>query len=224
MFLECENVVFANTKSQTYDINNADGVEFGTGQGKDYETGKNPTQYSWAFNNYLREGHGVLAMGSHVSAGIEDVLAEDNISFLSDNGLRISSTPPTGGGVRRVVFRDTAMRETGTSNTNIKAGGRIFSNGGNSGSPLLLTLAYTAGSNFLKTLRNQLNSVISLYKGGNSGSYPETYHTNVTFISINVTNAPPSRINHLKDSFFKTLLLLTGAMLVRRGQSVTLLV
>uniref|UniRef100_A0A915CZV2 Fibronectin type-III domain-containing protein n=1 Tax=Ditylenchus dipsaci TaxID=166011 RepID=A0A915CZV2_9BILA len=162
MFLECENVVFANTKSETYDINNADGVEFGnTGQGKNYETGKNPTQYFWAFNNYLREGHGVLAMGSHVSAGIEDILAEDNVSFLSDNGLYILSTPPTGDGV---------------SSSNV------------------------------------------------SGSYPETNNINVTFISINITNAPPSKISHLQDSLFKHIIVTNWAMLLRHGQSVTLLV
>uniref|UniRef100_A0A915CYM0 Uncharacterized protein n=1 Tax=Ditylenchus dipsaci TaxID=166011 RepID=A0A915CYM0_9BILA len=178
------------------------GINYAAGQGKNFETGKNPTQYSWAFNNYLRENHGVFAMGSHVSAGIEDILAEDNVSFLSDNGLYILSTPPTGGGVRRIVFRDTAMRETGTSNKNIHAGGRVFTNGGLIGSPVTITLAFKAGSNFFEnatksaqfrditiqrvTIENTNassgNPAISMdgVSASNvSGSYPETNNINV---------------------------------------------
>lgn len=55
--------------------------------------------------------------GSHTGAWIQDILAEDNVMFMTDNGLRLKSTPATGGGARRIVFRDTAMREVGTKNS-----------------------------------------------------------------------------------------------------------
>ncbi|MFT3734799.1 MAG: glycoside hydrolase family 28 protein [Rhodocyclaceae bacterium] len=166
MFLESENMVFANTVTQSFDVNNGDGVEFGNsdnafvfnnfvdsgddcvnfaaGQGADYASGP-PQQNAWVFNNYMREGHGGVVAGSHTGAWIQDILAEDNVMFLTDNGLRMKSTPATGGGARRVVFRDNAMRNVGTKNT-VTAGGRSFSNN-TEGNPFIFTLAYTAGSN-----------------------------------------------------------------------------
>lgn len=34
--------------------------------------------------------------GSHTGAWIQDILAEDNVMFMTDNGLRLKSTPATG--------------------------------------------------------------------------------------------------------------------------------
>ena len=35
-----------------------------------------PTQYGWVFNNYMREGHGVVVLGSETGSWIKDILAE----------------------------------------------------------------------------------------------------------------------------------------------------
>lgn len=247
MFIESENMVFTNTVTQTFDINNADGVEFGNssnaivfnnfvdsgddninfaaGQGKNYE-GAAPQQYAWIFNNYMREGHGGVVAGSHTSAWIQDILAEDNVMFMTDNGLRLKSTPATGGGVRRIVFRDTAMREVGTKNQ-VASGGQTFTNNTN-GSPFILTLSYSAGNKVFDkasasaqfrditvnrvTVDNGSASTggamitINGYDGTDTSlGYAETFHENVTFDTVKITNAKPASISRLKDSTFKNV-------------------
>uniref|UniRef100_A0A915ES79 Uncharacterized protein n=1 Tax=Ditylenchus dipsaci TaxID=166011 RepID=A0A915ES79_9BILA len=132
LFNQCTNSVFANVNSQTFDVNNGDGLEvvsssntlvynsffdngddclnFACGQGKVTKDVK-PVQFTWILNNFFRQGHGGVVVGSHTGAWVQDILAEDNVMFLTDNGFRLKSTPATGGGGRRFVFRDTAMRE-----------------------------------------------------------------------------------------------------------------
>ncbi|MFT4173040.1 MAG: glycoside hydrolase family 28 protein [Rhodocyclaceae bacterium] len=245
MFIESENVVFTNTKTQTFDINNADGVEFGNsanalvfnnfvdsgddnvnfaaGQGKNYE-GVTPQQYAWIFNNYMREGHGGVVAGSHTGAWIQDILAEDNVMFMTDNGLRMKSTPATGGGARRVVFRDTAMREVGTKNS-VVSNGKTFTNNTN-GNPFIMTLSYSAGSNVFEnasasaqfrditvknvTVDNGSNATgsaviqVDAYDGKDTTlGYAETFHENVVFDTVKIANAKPTSISRLKNSTFK---------------------
>lgn len=167
-----------------------------------------------------------MAAGSHTGAWIEDILWENNVAFLQDNGMYLLSTPPTGGGIRRVVFRQTAFRECGTRNTGIQAGGRTYTNAGMLGSPLILTLAFTAGSNVFQSAKQSARfadihvECISVDNGNtSSGSawlsvdgydglnsalgYAETFHTNVTFKTLRITNARAAVISRLRDSAFR---------------------
>jgi exo-poly-alpha-galacturonosidase len=245
MFVESENVVFTNSVTQTFDVNNADGVEFGNssnavvfnnfidsgddninfaaGQGKNYE-GVTPQQHAWIFNNYMREGHGGVVAGSHTGAWIQDILAEDNVMFMTDNGLRLKSTPATGGGARRIVFRDTAMRAVGTRNS-VTSGGQTFTNNTN-GNPFILTLSYSAGSNVFENasasaqFRDITASRVTVDNGsvstggamisidGYDGTdaslgYAETFHENLVFDTVKITNARPASISRLKNATFK---------------------
>ncbi|MEN3113108.1 glycoside hydrolase family 28 protein [Uliginosibacterium paludis] len=227
MFLESENIVFAGTRSQTYDINNADGVEFGNsdnamifnnffdtgdddvnfaaGQGADYENAL-AQQNAWIFNNYMREGHGAVVAGSHTGGWIQDILAEDNVMYHTDNGLRLKSTPATGGGARRITFRDNAMKDMSTN-------------------AFIFTLAYSAGSNVFSSagqcarfhdisIRNV--SVDNIGAGGApiavdgyAGTdatlpYPETFQEAISFDTLKITNAKSATsISRLKNSSFK---------------------
>lgn len=228
MFLECQNVVFAGTTSQSYDVNNGDGVEFGNsdgitvfnnffdtgdddvnfaaGQGASYESG-NPSQNAWIFNNYMREGHGGVVAGSHTGAWIQEILAEDNVMYHTNNGLRLKSTPATGGGARNITFRDNAMKDI-TDNA------------------FIMTLAYSAGSNVYTnaascaqfhditvknvTLDNQGSSstgemiVIDGYDGTDSTlGYAETFEEYLTFDTVKITGAMPSSISRMRYSTFK---------------------
>ncbi|KAF7599533.1 MAG: exo-poly-galacturonase signal peptide protein [Candidatus Dactylopiibacterium carminicum] len=245
MFLESENMVFANARLETFDINNADGVEFGNsdgaivfnnfvdtgddcinfaaGQGKAYESGVEPMHNAWIFNNYLREGHGGVVMGSHTGAWIQDILAEDNVLFLTDVGLRMKSTTETGGGARRVVFRDNAMLNVGTKNS-VTLGGRTFSNNSNA-SPFTFTLSYGAGSNTFEgatsaaqfcevTVRNVTVDNVSTSTGsaviGLSGSeagsaYPETFHEQIVFDTLKFKNVKAPSIDRLKVGSFRDI-------------------
>ncbi|SDH78886.1 exo-poly-alpha-galacturonosidase [Vibrio xiamenensis] len=250
MFLENENTVFAYTTTQTFDINNADGVEFGNssdflvfanfidsgddcinfaaGQGADYDSSLddvNPTQGGWVFNNYTREGHGVLVAGSHTGAWIEDILAEENVAFMTDNGLRLKSTPATGGGARDIVFRDNAMKDIGTDNTHEINGVEIDNRGGK-GNGFIFTLSYSAGDNVYTnadsaayfhditvqnvTLDNvdasaSAKAVIhsDAYDGSDSSlDYAANYHQNIVFDHVAIRNSKVTDISRFKDATF----------------------
>jgi exo-poly-alpha-galacturonosidase len=131
MNLECENVVLNGLIFKTFDTNNGDGVEFGNcdnvmvfnsffdtgddcinfaaGTGIDAEK-QRPMQNAFLFNNYFREGHGAVAIGSHTGAWIQNILAEDNVINGTETGLRCKSNTINGGGARYVYFRDTALK------------------------------------------------------------------------------------------------------------------
>lgn len=76
---------------------------------------------------------------------------KDNVLFRTDNGLRLKSTPATGGGARRLMFRDTAMLGVGIMQGMVAISGRDFVinqtdlGGQYTQSPFIFTLAYTAG-------------------------------------------------------------------------------
>ncbi|CQD38293.1 exo-poly-alpha-D-galacturonosidase [Yersinia enterocolitica] len=132
MNLENHNVVANGLIHQTYDANNGDGIEFGNSQNvmvfnNFFDTGddcinfaagtgektqeQEPMKGAWLFNNYFRMGHGAIVTGSHTGAWIEDILAENNVMYLTDIGLRAKSTSTIGGGARNVTFRNNAMRD-----------------------------------------------------------------------------------------------------------------
>ncbi|SHO54691.1 glycosyl hydrolase family 28 protein [Vibrio quintilis] len=252
MFLESDHMTFAYNYVETYDINNADGVEFGNsahaavfsnfmntgddvvnfaaGQGADYEEGYSdakPVEKIWIFNNYLREGHGAIAIGSHTGAWIQDLLAEDNVLFLTNYGFRMKSTTATGGGARRVVFRDNAMKDIGTHNR-YKMNGVKIKNHGQIGSPFVMTLAYSMGDNVFKDARkpaqfkhiriinNTLDNVSS--KSGaplikvdgfdsskSDSSYPESFHEDVIVSNLKAKHVVATQIDHLKDATFENV-------------------
>jgi exo-poly-alpha-galacturonosidase len=132
MVLEGKNVAVNGVKLETWDVNNADGLEFGNSENitvfnNFFDTGddcinfaagtgedavkQEPQRGAWIFNNYARRGHGLVVAGSHTGAWIEDILAEDNIANLTWIGLRAKSNNLNGGGGRRIVYRDNAHRD-----------------------------------------------------------------------------------------------------------------
>src|SRR4029079_4543415 len=121
MNLETANVTVNGLIHKTYDAKNGDGIEFGNSDGllvfnnfmdtgdddinfaaglgqESVLTQQPPSQNAWIFNNYFREGHGAVVMGSHTGAWIQNILAEDNVMNHTDVGLRAKSTVQTGGG------------------------------------------------------------------------------------------------------------------------------
>jgi exo-poly-alpha-galacturonosidase len=130
MLLDDDNVTVSGASFLTYDANNGDGIELGgvdnaivtdnffdtgdddvnfaAGQGEYGENGR-PSQNAWIFDNYMRRGHGGIAIGSHTAAWVQNVLAEDNVFHLTETGaLRMKSTSDMGGGARQVLFRNSA--------------------------------------------------------------------------------------------------------------------
>lgn len=131
MFLDSSGIGVYGTRHTTFNANNGDGLEFGgssngvvtgnffdtgddvinfaAGQGK-YGARGHSAQDVWMFGNYLRKGHGGVAIGSHTAAWVQHLLAEDNVIFRTETGgLRMKSTSNMAGGARDVIFRDTPM-------------------------------------------------------------------------------------------------------------------
>ncbi|MDQ1052827.1 exo-poly-alpha-galacturonosidase [Arthrobacter sp. SORGH_AS 212] len=137
MILDSENTTVNGMRHTTYNTNNGDGLEFGgtsngivlnnffdtgddqvnfaAGQGK-YGAQGRPSEDVWIFNNYMRMGHGGIAVGSNTAAWVQRVLAEDNVMYkVETGGLRMKSTSDMAGGGRNFLFRDTAMACMGSS-------------------------------------------------------------------------------------------------------------
>lgn len=137
MILDSRNTTVNAMKHTTYNANNGDGLEFGgtsngivlnnffdtgddqvnfaAGQGK-YGAQGRPSEDVWIFNNYMRMGHGGVAVGSNTAAWVQRVLAEDNVMYkVETGGLRMKSTSDMAGGGREFLFRDTAMACMGSS-------------------------------------------------------------------------------------------------------------
>lgn len=86
-----------------------DDLNFAAGLGAASATDP-PTQHVFVANNFYRRGHGAVVAGSHTGAWIQDILAEDNVIDGTDVGLRMKTDPHNGGGARRVLFRDNALK------------------------------------------------------------------------------------------------------------------
>lgn len=132
--LRDKNVTINGVKLETFNINNADGVEFTNSDGLTvinnvFDTGDDdmnfaaglgaastndpPSQHAWISNNYFRKGHGAVVTGSHTGAWIQRIVAEDNVINGTDVGLRMKTDPNNGGGARDVLFRDNALKNIG---------------------------------------------------------------------------------------------------------------
>ena len=129
---DCENVTINSVKNLSYDNNNGDGIGidsssdvtifnsfFDTGDDAiNFASGLGALSYTYSgavsdvriFNNFVRESHGgIIAAGSHTGATFHDIVAEDNVSNLSDMPFRFKSNPVNGGGIKDVVIRDNAV-------------------------------------------------------------------------------------------------------------------
>ena len=133
--LDSRNIATTNVKVFSYDGNNGDGLGFGCSQnvvcwGNFTDTGDDNLGFGasvgeaardcgiqtnseiWMFNNFLREGHGGLAAGSHTGNGIQDVLFEDTVMNHIDMAFRFKSAPTNGGFGANITMRDCAVADT----------------------------------------------------------------------------------------------------------------
>lgn len=220
MLLESRNVVANNLIHQTFNANNGDGIEFGNSHNvivmnNFFDTGDDcinfaagtgekaleqpPMQGAWLFNNYLRRGHGAVVTGSHTGAWIEDILAENNVIYLTDVGLRAKSTTDIGGGARNVTFRNNAMKDIARQ-------------------PVILTLNYSdpnakidypAAKKPAKFYQFLVQNVTVQGTQGHSpaieikgDSDKNAWHQQVYFDNVRFNNVPSTAISDLENSRF----------------------
>ncbi len=133
--LDSRNIATTNVKVFSFDGNNGDGLGFGCSKdvicwGNFTDTGDDNLGFGasvgegardcdiqtnsevWMFNNFLREGHGGLAAGSHTGNGIQDVLFEDTVMNHIDMAFRFKSAPTNGGFGANITMRDCAVADT----------------------------------------------------------------------------------------------------------------
>jgi len=221
MNLQCENVVMNGVVHKTYDIANADGIEFGNcnnimvfnnlfdtgddcvnfaaGTGSDAEK-QQPMQNAFIFNNYFREGHGAVVLGSHTGAWIQNILAEDNIVNGTNVALRCKSTLIVGGGGRNVMFRDTAVK-------NYTRQAYVFTLDYFDPNSLIdYKPAERAGQFRDITVQNNSVENIQTYfpviqvKGDIA---KKAYHENISFINVYMKNVIGVKIDGLKGGHFR---------------------
>lgn len=231
MVLESENITMNGLVHKIFDGNNADGIELGNSQnglifnnffdtgddgmnfaagyGKGVETFAQKAQSgAWIFNNYFRKGHGAVVTGSHTGAWIEKIVAEDNVMYLTDIGLRMKSRPYYGGGARDVVFRNNAMKDLAKE-------------------PFIFTIKYSADVNdttpAVEPAQFRDVTVQNVTVDGTAAkksivvdgmtvqemmtaygiTYPrDAYHQNLTFSHVKFRNVQASKITFLRDSQF----------------------
>lgn len=225
---ESNNVTVNGVKLLTYDDNNADGIEFIHGDGLTvfntvFDTGddgmnfaagqgaigqKNPTtQNAWIFNNYFREGHGAIVAGSHTAAWIQNILAEDNVMFHTDVGLRCKTTSTHGGGAKNIVFRDNAMKDIST-NVFIFTSGYSDKNAVSGFEPAAAPAQFrdiTVKNVTVDGFANKNQPVISVAGLDNDGEHQNIRFDNVKFWNISATKQFAT-ISFMKNSTFKDVI------------------
>lgn len=133
--LDSRKIATTNVKVFSFDGNNGDGLGFGCSMdvicwGNFTDTGDDNLGFGssvgegardcniqtnseiWMFDNFIREGHGGLAAGSHTGNGIQDVLFEDTVMNHIDMAFRFKSAPTNGGFGANITMRDCAVADT----------------------------------------------------------------------------------------------------------------
>ncbi|WP_345460319.1 fibronectin type III domain-containing protein [Actinoallomurus oryzae] len=215
--LHSDDVTVNDVKLLTYDVNNADGIEFSHGDGLTvindvFDTGddamnfaaglgaasedQRPTRNAWIADNYFRHGHGAVVVGSHTGSWIENVLAEQNVVDGTDVGLRMKTVPTNGGGGRDVVFRDTAMK-------NIAAQGFIFTSAYSDPNAAIVVEPARQRARF----QDVTVSNVTVDGTGSAAidvvGVADRPHTRLSFDHVTFTGAGQAQLSYLTDSTFK---------------------
>ncbi|RLM21555.1 exo-poly-alpha-D-galacturonosidase [Brenneria alni] len=220
MNLENHNVVANGLIHQTYDANNGDGIEFGNSQNvmvfnNFFDTGddsinfaagtgeearqQEPMNGAWLFNNYFRMGHGAIVTGSHTGAWIENIVAENNVMYFTDVGLRAKSTTDIGGGARNILFRNNAMKDIA------KQAVVITLNYSDPNAKIDYPPSNTPAQfhDFLiknVTVQGTTGNAPSIEIKGDSAK--NAWHSKIRFDNVKLDNVPPVAISDLRDSQF----------------------
>jgi len=230
MILDSENTTVNAMKHTTYNTNNGDGVEFGgthngmvvnnffdtgddqvnfaAGQGK-YGAQGRASEDVWIFNNYMRMGHGGVAVGSNTAAWVQRVLAEDNVMYkVETGGLRMKSTSDMAGGGRDFLFRDTAMACMGSSafimtlSYNLSPSGYVAADSATFKDVVVRNVSVDGNNSPTCGMAvSDSKPVIDIQAGPALGEGTATL-SNFTFDDVVFRNVNPANIKGLTDSTF----------------------
>jgi exo-poly-alpha-galacturonosidase len=230
MILDSENTTVNAMRHTTFNTNNGDGVEFGgtsngivvnnffdtgddqvnfaAGQGK-YGAQGRASEDVWIFNNYMRMGHGGVAVGSNTAAWVQRVLAEDNVMYkVETGGLRMKSTSDMAGGGRDFLFRDTAMACMGSSafimtlSYNLSPSGYVAADSATFKDVVVRNVSVDGNNSPTCGMAvSDSKPVIDIQAGPALGEGTATL-SNFTFEDVVFRNVNPTNIKGLTDSTF----------------------
>ncbi len=103
----CSNVIIRNCVFDTDD----DCIALKSGLNKDGWRVNRPTRNVFINGIYTKKGHGGIVIGSEMSGGIENVLAQNCTFNGTDRGLRIKSMKGRGGYIKNIYFRNITMND-----------------------------------------------------------------------------------------------------------------
>uniref|UniRef100_A0A1I8BJV4 Fibronectin type-III domain-containing protein n=1 Tax=Meloidogyne hapla TaxID=6305 RepID=A0A1I8BJV4_MELHA len=232
-----QNISVVNTRLHTYDANNGDGmnigssrnviimnnfyetgddaIAMGTGQGK--RSNSDPVECVIIRNNYFRHSHG-CSFGGYLGDWVQDVLIEDNIFFLSDNGIRMKATKEVGGGVRRVCIRNIGMKAIGTTNC-FQYNNKTLCGNTINGYPLIFTLKYTDGKvsfpaaetstifSFININYVSIDGIDTHHASGflKVDGVLQNMHNNFALTNLKIKNVLQGTVSQLNQSIFDTV-------------------
>jgi exo-poly-alpha-galacturonosidase len=154
-----------------------------------------PTRDLFVANNFFRKGHGAVVAGSHTGAWIEDVLAEDNVIDGTDIALRMKTDPHNGGGARRVVFRDTAVKA-------VTAQAFIFTSAYADPGAAIVVEPSAKLAQFRDVLVHDVTVDGTGKEAINVLGVAEQLHQDLRFDGVTFLSAKPTSIQFLRDSSF----------------------
>jgi exo-poly-alpha-galacturonosidase len=223
--INTKNVTVEGVRLETYSNNssasgnNADGVEFINSTGlKVYDcvfdmgddavnlnagigaeaAADQPTSNVWVFDNYFRNSHGAIVAGSFTGAWIQDVLAEDNVITIGDVALRMKTAPANGGGGRRFLFRDSAVK-------NVAVQAFVFTSAYSDPNAAITVEPAPVKARFEDvTVQNVTVDGTGGPAIGVIGVFDQ-YHQKLRFDSVRFIHALPTSITYLKASSFKNV-------------------
>jgi exo-poly-alpha-galacturonosidase len=220
--MNTKNVTVEGVRLETYSNNssasgnNADGIEFINSTGlKVYDSvfdmgddavnlnagigaeaaADSPTSNVWVFDNYFRNCHGAIVAGSFTGAWIQDVLAEDNVITIGDVALRMKTAPANGGGGRRFLFRDSAVK-------NVAAQAFVFTSAYSDPNAAITVEPASVKARFEDvTVQNVTVDGTGASAIGVVGVFDQ-YHQKLRFDGVHFIHALPTSITYLKASSF----------------------
>ena len=102
----CRNVLIEDCTFDTGD----DCVTLKSGRDRDGRRVGKPTENVWVRNCTFLRGHGTVVIGSEMSGGVRNVLAENIVADGNDAGVRIKSRRGRGGVVENIHYRNLSYK------------------------------------------------------------------------------------------------------------------
>ncbi|MBP2645847.1 MAG: Polygalacturonase [Firmicutes bacterium] len=182
----CRNVLIQNC----YFDNGDDCIAIKSGRNADGRRINIPCENIVILNNYMKDGHGGITIGSEISGSVRNVFAENNVmdSVNLDRALRFKTNSIRGGVIENIYFRNTVVKSIGEE-------------------IIIVDMDYEEGDagEFTPNVRNIFVENLESY-GGKTGilfsAYERAPITNIKLVNCSLHNVQsPFFLKHVKELY-----------------------